>query len=72
MKKVDLIFLATLALYLLAAPLALCQGGDVEQQISATSDQMTQANLKSDTSFYEKYYADDATIARQRQVVHEG
>src|SRR6187401_1556166 len=47
---------------LLAAPLALGQGASVEQQISALSDQMIQANLKDDTAFYEKYYAEDATI----------
>lgn len=47
---------------LLAAPLALGQGVSVEQQISALSDQMIQANLKDDTAFYEKYYAEDATI----------
>ena len=47
---------------LLAAPFALGQGGSVEQQISALSDQMIQANLKDDTAFYEKYYAEDATI----------
>jgi ketosteroid isomerase-like protein len=37
-------------------------GKGVEQQISALSDQMVQAQLKADTSFFEKYYADDATI----------
>ncbi|MGA3317865.1 MAG: nuclear transport factor 2 family protein [Candidatus Korobacteraceae bacterium] len=38
------------------------KGGDVEQQISALSDQVIQAQLKDDTSFFEKYYADDAAI----------
>jgi len=42
--------------------LASAQGGNVEQQISALSDEMIQANLKGDTGFYQKYYADDATI----------
>jgi uncharacterized protein (TIGR02246 family) len=35
---------------------------DAEQQIKALSDQMIQAQLKADTSFFEKYYAADATI----------
>jgi len=50
------------SVWLLAAPLAFAQGGNVEQQISALSDEMIQANLKGDTNFYQKYYADDATI----------
>jgi ketosteroid isomerase-like protein len=62
MRNMNLIVLALFSGCLLAAPLALGQGGDVDQQISALSDQMIQANLKGDTSFYEKYYADDATI----------
>ena len=62
MKKVNLIVLAMLAIFLLAAPLALGQGGTVEQQISALSDQLIQAQLKADTSFFERHYADDATI----------
>jgi len=62
MKTINLIVLALVAICLLAAPLALGQGGAVEQQISALSDQLIQAQLKGDTSFFEKYYADDATI----------
>jgi len=53
---------ALFSVWLLAAPLAFAQGGNVEQQISALSDEMIQANLKGDTNFYQKYYADDATI----------
>ncbi|RWA53255.1 hypothetical protein AU476_14410 [Cupriavidus sp. UYMSc13B] len=53
---------AFFSVWLLAAPLASAQGGNVEQQISALSDEMIQANLKGDTGFYQKYYADDATI----------
>ena len=53
---------ALFSVWLLAAPLASAQGGNVEQQISALSDEMIQANLKGDTNFYQKYYADDATI----------
>jgi uncharacterized protein (TIGR02246 family) len=63
MKKVDLVVSALLSAWLLlAAPLALAQGGNIEQQISALSDEMIQANLKGDASFYQKYYSDDATI----------
>ena len=36
--------------------------GNVEQQISELSDQVIQAQLKDDTSFFEKYLADDAAI----------
>ena len=70
MRKVNLIVLALVVIYLLAAPLALGQGektgkakgGNVEQQIEALSDQAIQAQLKGDTSALEKNYADDATI----------
>jgi ketosteroid isomerase-like protein len=40
--------------------------GNVEQQINTLTDQAVQALLKGDTSFFEKYYADDATIIRGR------
>jgi uncharacterized protein (TIGR02246 family) len=62
MRKVTLIVLGLVVVLVLAAPLALGQGGTVEQQISALSDQVIQAQLKDDTSFFEKYLADDATI----------
>ena len=62
MRSMTLRTLALLCMCLLAAPLALGQAGSVEQQISALSDEMIQANLKDDTSFYEKYYADNAVI----------
>ena len=63
MRKVNLIVLALVAMsYLLVAPVGLAQGGSAEQQISALSDQLIQAQSKADTSFFEKYYADDATI----------
>jgi len=45
-----------------AAPFTVGQAGSAEQQIAALSDQEIQAQLKGDTSFYEKYYTDDATI----------
>ena len=62
MRKINLIVLALVAIYLLASPTALGQGGSAEQQIAALSDQMIQAQLKADTSYFEKNYADDATI----------
>ena len=63
MRRVNFIVLALVAMiYLLAAQVALAQGGSAEQQISALSDRMIQAQLKADTSYFEKYYADDATI----------
>ncbi|MGY2488112.1 nuclear transport factor 2 family protein [Cupriavidus necator] len=62
MRKANLVVSALFSVWPLAAPLALAQGGNVEQQISALSDEMIQANLKGDTNFYQKYYADDATI----------
>ena len=62
MKKVNLIALALVAVCLLAVLLALGQSGSAAQQISALSDQLNQAQLKADTSFVEKYYADEATI----------
>ncbi len=75
MKNVKLLVFGAAALcFLLAVPPAHTQakkdrkaknaGGDVEQQITALSDQTVQALLKGDTSFFEKYYADDAMIIR--------
>lgn len=65
----NLIFLALVAIYLLAAPLASGQaektrkakGENVEEQIAALSDQVLQADLKADTGFMEKHFADDYT-----------
>jgi uncharacterized protein (TIGR02246 family) len=62
MRNVNLVVATLFSAWLLAAPLAFAQNGNVEQQISALSDAMIQANLKEDTSFYQKYYAEDATI----------
>ncbi len=39
-------------------------GENVEQQINTLTDQAVQALLKGDTSFFEKYYADDVMIIR--------
>lgn len=62
MKKKNLGLSALFVFWLLAAPHTFAQGRNVEQEISALSDAMIQANLKGDTSFYQKYYAEDATI----------
>lgn len=62
MRNVNLVVATLFSAWLLTAPLAFAQNGNVEQQISALSDAMIQANLKEDTSFYEKYYAEGATI----------
>jgi ketosteroid isomerase-like protein len=69
MRKVNLIVLALVAICLLAAPLVLGQGtkggtakgGNVEQQIAVLANQFTQAYLKADTGFMEKYFADELT-----------
>jgi ketosteroid isomerase-like protein len=37
-------------------------GGNAEEQIKALTTQLVQAELKGDTSFLEKYYADDCWI----------
>ena len=64
MKSVKLTVLALVAISSLLVPPAWSQGGSVEQQISTLTDQAVQALLKGDTSFFEKYYADDALIIR--------
>jgi ketosteroid isomerase-like protein len=67
MRKANPIVLALVATSLLAAPLALGQGGygtkggKAEEEIKTLSDQLAQAYLKGDTSFFEKYLADDYT-----------
>ncbi len=62
MRKINSVALALVTVWLLAVPLAFGQGGSAEQQISALSDQMIEAQLKADISYFEKYYADDAAI----------
>jgi uncharacterized protein (TIGR02246 family) len=62
MSKLFLVVLASLFTGWLSPPPASAQDRNVEQQIAALTDEMIQANLKDDTSFYEKHYADDATI----------
>jgi len=69
MRKVNIIILALVVIYLLAAPLALGQGektgkakgGNAEEQIAAVIEQVRQADLKGDTSFMNDHFADDYT-----------
>ncbi len=59
MKKINLVVLALIAICLLAAPLALAQGSNVEQTIRALTEQWRQALLKSDAAAYAKLTAED-------------
>jgi len=69
MKSVKLIALVLVTLSLLVVPLAWSQGGNAEEQIKTLTDQVVQALLKGDTSFFEKYYADDAMIIRSGRLL---
>jgi hypothetical protein len=70
MKIVKLLALSIVAMYLLCAPMSHAQakkgqktgGGGVEQQVKALTEQVVQAAAKGDTSFLERYYADDILI----------
>ena len=62
MIRKNIVSVTLCVIWMLAAPIASAQVGTAEQQISALSDEMIQANLKADAGFYEKYYADDAII----------
>jgi ketosteroid isomerase-like protein len=66
MKTMNLIVLVLAAICLLAASVTLGQGekskakgGNVEEQITALSNQLTQAFAKADTAFMEKHFADE-------------
>jgi ketosteroid isomerase-like protein len=62
MRKVNLIVLALVAIYLLAASLVSGQGGkggNVEQTIKALTEQWRQALLKDDAAAYDKLTAED-------------
>ena len=61
MKSMRIIAPVLVAVCLLVVPVAWSQGGNVEQQIAALDDQVVQAYLKADTSFMERYFADDYT-----------
>jgi len=70
MRKITLIVLALVAIYLLAAPLAFAQGGNVEQTIKALTEQWRQALLKSDAAACAKLTAEDfITIGTPRGTV---
>jgi ketosteroid isomerase-like protein len=59
MKSMRTIVPAVLVVCLLVAPLAWGQDGNVEEQIKTLSEQLSKAYVKGDTSFFEKYLADD-------------
>ncbi len=61
MKSVKLIAPVLVTVFLLVVPLAWTQGGNVEDQVKALSDQFSQAFGKADTGFMEKYFADEFT-----------
>jgi uncharacterized protein (TIGR02246 family) len=60
MKSMRIIAPVLVAVCLLVVPLGWCQGGSAEEQIKALQAEYVKAILKGDTSFYQKYYADDA------------
>lgn len=62
MKNVKLFALVLVAVCLLVVPLAWSQGGNAEEQIKTLQTQLVQADLKGDTSFFEKYFAGDCTV----------
>jgi len=60
MKKVNLIVLALVAIiYLLVAPVAWAQGGNVEQEIKKLEHDWAQAVVKSGAAAVDQYEADD-------------
>jgi len=71
MNKLGFIAMTMLACCLLVTPLASAQGqktskaeaGSAEEQIKALQAQLIQAILKSDASFYQKYFAEDASLS---------
>jgi uncharacterized protein (TIGR02246 family) len=69
MKSMRIIAPVLVAVCLLVVPLAWSQGGNAEEQIKALQAEFVKAILKGDTSFYQKYYADDAiSVHGQGQV----
>jgi ketosteroid isomerase-like protein len=68
MKSVRLIAPVLFAIYLLVAALSWARGGyqkasgDAEEQLKTIETQFEQTALKGDTSFLEKYYADNCTV----------
>ncbi len=70
MKKLSSTVAAILGVCLLALPLASARGqetakakgGNAEEQVKALQARAIEALLKSDTGFFEKYFADDIVI----------
>jgi ketosteroid isomerase-like protein len=60
MKSMRFIAPVLVAVCLLVVPLAWSQAGSAEEQIKALQAEFVTAITKGDTSFYQKYYADDA------------
>jgi len=72
MRKVNLILLAAVAIYLLAAPLALGQGGkdgNVEEQVHNLCKSLNQALVKADVPTLNKIFADEFIIIRPNGTV---
>jgi uncharacterized protein (TIGR02246 family) len=78
MKKLVFIAMTMLACCLLVTPFAYAQGqktgkaeaGSAEEQIKALQAELIQALLKGDTSFYQKYFADDGVFVHGTGGVH--
>jgi ketosteroid isomerase-like protein len=69
MKSMRIIAPVLVVVCLLGAPLAWSQGGNAEGQIKALQAEFVKAILKGDTSFYQKYFSDDAiSVHGQGQV----
>ncbi len=67
MRKLSSTVAAILAVCLLVLPLASARGqetkgGNAEEQLKALQTRAIEALLKSDTGFFEKYFADDIVI----------
>jgi ketosteroid isomerase-like protein len=61
MRKANLLLLATVSVYLLAAAPRVLAQGSAEQSIKALNEQLTTAALKGDAATYDKLTADDYT-----------
>jgi uncharacterized protein (TIGR02246 family) len=78
MKKLGFTAMTMLTCCLLVTALASAQSqktgkaeaGSAEEQIKALQAELIQAILKGDTSFYQKYFADDAVILHGDGSVH--
>jgi ketosteroid isomerase-like protein len=78
MRKLSSIAVAMLAMCLLVLPITPAwaqatsepKAGNAEAQVKALVDELVRAILKGDTSFYEKYYADNAVSVHGTGVVY--